>query len=102
LRKQYEKQFVQIGFYSWSYSRRAIARETLDGVPIRFFILKIIFQILTDLRGVRDQAASAWVRRLEFLKFPNLLIVVCRGHGWKTSIKDRIAVSVSRSFYYCC
>ena len=39
--------------------RRAAARKTLDGVPIRFFILKIVFQILVDLRGVRDQAATA-------------------------------------------
>jgi len=50
--------------------RRAAARKTLDGVPIRFFVLKIIFQILVDLRGVRDQAATAWVRRLEFVEFP--------------------------------
>ena len=39
--------------------RRAAARKTLDGVPIRFFVLKIVFQILVDLRGVRDQAATA-------------------------------------------
>jgi hypothetical protein len=48
---------------------------------------------------VRDQAASAWVRRLEFLKFPNLLVVVCRGHGWKTSIKFADAYTVHKS---CC
>jgi hypothetical protein len=66
--------------------RRAVARETLDGVPIRFFILNIIFRILADLRAVRDQADSAWVCRSEFLKFPNLLIVVCRGRGWKDSM----------------
>jgi hypothetical protein len=66
--------------------RRAFACETLDGVPIRFFILKIILRILADLRGVRDQAASAWVRRLEFLKFPNLLIVFFGSTGGRTSL----------------
>ena len=39
--------------------RRAAARKSLDGVPIRFFVLKIVFPILVDLRGVRDQAAAA-------------------------------------------
>ena len=38
---------------------RGVARKTLDGVPIRFFVLKIVFHILVDLRGVRDQAATA-------------------------------------------
>jgi hypothetical protein len=66
--------------------RRAVARETLDGVPIRFFILKIIFRILADLRGVRDQVVSAWVRRLEFLKFLNLLIVFFGSTGGRTSL----------------
>ena len=50
--------------------RRATPRETLDGDPIRFFAWKFIFRFLVDLRGVRDQAATAWVRRLEFLEFP--------------------------------
>jgi hypothetical protein len=66
--------------------RRAITRETLYGVPIRFFILKIIFRILVDLRGVRDQAASAWVRRLEFLKFPYLLMMFFGSTGGRTSL----------------
>ena len=47
-----------------------LRRETLDGDLIRLFALKIIFRFLVDLRGVRDQAAMAWVRRLEFLEFP--------------------------------
>ena len=38
---------------------QAAAQKTLDGVPIRFFVLKIIFRILVDLCGVRDQAATA-------------------------------------------
>ena len=59
-----------VDFICGVISRRAAARKTLDGVPIRFFVLKIIFQILVDLRGVRVQAAMAWVRRLEFLEFP--------------------------------
>ena len=44
--------------------------KILDGVSIRFFVLKIIFQILMDLRGVHDQAATAWVRRLDFCGIP--------------------------------
>jgi hypothetical protein len=39
--------------------RRAAAGETLDGDPIRFFVLKIIFRIIVDLCQVRDQAPTA-------------------------------------------
>ena len=49
--------------------RRHAARETVDGVSIRFFILKITFRFLLDLHGVRDQAATAWVRNLKLSEF---------------------------------
>ena len=53
----------------WSISHGAAARETLDDAFIRFFVLKIIFQFFVNLRGVRDQAATAWVRDLKLSKF---------------------------------
>ena len=58
---------IRLDFIYGVIPRRAATRKTLDGVPIRFFVLKIVFQILLDLRGVHDQAATAWVRRLDFL-----------------------------------
>jgi hypothetical protein len=60
----------EIRFYSGVISVEPPLVKTPDGVPIRFFILKIIFRILVDLRGVRDQAAIAWVRHLKFSEFP--------------------------------
>ena len=48
-----------LDFICGAIPRRDAARKTLDCVPIRFFVLKIVFQILMDLRGVRDQAATA-------------------------------------------
>jgi hypothetical protein len=69
---------------------RAVAQETLDGDPIRFFILKVIFRFLVDLCGVRDQATTAWMRRLEFLKFPSSDRVLQK-HRWMNVAIARIA-----------
>jgi len=57
---------VEIGFL-WSYSPSIL--RSPNRVSIRFFILKIIFRFLLDLHGVRDQAATAWVRDLKLSKF---------------------------------
>ena len=65
-------------FYSWIIHCRDVTRETLDGDPIRFFILKVIFRFLVVLRGVRNQATAVWVRRFGILRVPHLLTVVRR------------------------
>jgi len=49
----------RLDFICGVFPRRAAARKILDDVSIRFFVLKIIFQILMDLHGMRDQAATA-------------------------------------------
>jgi len=65
-------------FYSWIILCRAVTRETLDGDPIMFFILKVIFRFLVVQRGVRDQATTVWVRRFGILRVPHLLTLVRR------------------------
>ena len=65
-------------FYSWIIPCRAVTRETLDGDPIMFFILKVIFRFLVVQHGVRDQATTVWVRPFGILRVSHLLTVVCR------------------------
>ena len=72
---------------------RAVARKTLDGVPIRFFILKIIFQILVDLlecviKLLRFECV-AWIS----VESPSS-DRVSQSHGWKNIARVWIA------FYY--
>jgi len=71
-------------------SHRVAARKILDGVFIGFFVSKIIFRILADLRGVRDQALQFGCVARNSWSSPSSDCVL-RKHGWKNVAAARIA-----------